>query len=73
MIQGFQFMVIGMSGVFLFLLAMVIVMKLTSGVIQKYSHLFPEESDVSSQPAKSAVEDVEIAVAIATAYSKSNK
>jgi len=68
--EGFILLIIGMSVVFAFLTIMVLVMRIMSSVILKY---FPEKEEPAPvrMPAAApaaASEDIEIAVAIAAAY-----
>lgn len=62
--QGFNFMFIGMTVVFGFLITLVLVMKVITAFFKKFEHLFPEEVVTSKAPVSASV-DVDIAIAIA--------
>ena len=70
--QGLQFMFIGMTGVFSFLVLMVIVMQLVGNLLQKYAHLFPEPV-VAKPNLKAAADHAQIAIAIAAAHHNAKK
>ncbi|MDA3901693.1 MAG: OadG family protein [Spirochaetes bacterium] len=66
--QGLEFMIIGVTVVFLFLITMVISMTVLRLVVTQLNKYFPEPAETASAPA-SGSNTQEIAVAIATAYS----
>jgi|GEM_PF-4919306 len=70
--QGLQFMFIGMTGVFCFLVLMVIVMVIVGNFLQKYAHLFPEPV-VAKPSVQQAPDQAQIAIAIAAAYHSAKK
>ena len=71
--QGFQFLLVGMSVVFAFLILMVVVMNIAASVLKN----FPEE-EVAEKPASKAKksaegdDESEIALAIAIAKARQN-
>ncbi len=70
--QGFEFMIIGMSVVFSFLIVLVFAMNLMSVVLKLINKIIPEvEEKKAAVPVMS--NDAEIALAIATAVSMRNK
>lgn len=72
MSTGFGFMIIGMSGVFLFLVLLVIVTNVSYAVIKQINKFFPEkEAALAAVPLRDTGN--EVAAAIAAAYSMKNK
>ena len=69
---GLEYMIIGMTSVFAFLLILVFVMKLTYQFLQVFNKFFPEKEETTSAPSIQTNNDAEIAVAIAAAYSMKN-
>ncbi|MFW5807902.1 MAG: OadG family transporter subunit [Spirochaetota bacterium] len=65
---GVNFMIIGMSVVFVFLVVMIISMNILKIVITQFNKIYPEKEDTVQQPA-AADNTQEIAAAIAAAYS----
>ena len=68
LIQGFRFMVIGMSTVFVFLGIMILVMNVTAVILRKLAKRFPEPAEVKESQSKLSRKirrNEEIAVAIA--------
>ncbi len=72
MTQGLELLVLGMGGVFLFLLILVILMNISAGYFKKNAHLFQEEEPAKkpTAAASSANEEVAVAIAAMTAHSK---
>ncbi|MBN1501398.1 MAG: OadG family protein [Spirochaetes bacterium] len=69
--QGFEFMVIGVTVVFAFLILLVIVMDITHAVLKFINKFFPEVEEQKPSVVISA-NDAELAVAIAAAHSMKN-
>ena len=64
--NGLELLVLGMGGVFVFLIIQVILMTITSSFFKKYAHLFPEEElKTAAKPAAANRTNEEIAVALA--------
>lgn len=75
LMAGLNFMIIGMSVVFSFLVIMIIsmsILKVVVGLLNKY---FPEKEESAAKPAarSAKADDAAIAVAIAAAYAASKK
>jgi sodium pump decarboxylase gamma subunit len=69
--QGFQFMIIGVSVVFSFLILLVVVMNFTHVILKFINKFFPEVEEQKPAAVVTA-NDAELAVAIAAAYSMKN-
>ena len=64
--NGLELLVLGMGGVFLFLIIQVILMSISASFFTKYAHLFPEkEATLTKSVKKAGSADEEVAVAIA--------
>ena len=65
--NGLELLVLGMGGVFLFLIIQVILMTITANFFKKYAHLFPDKETAApvKRPAAASRTNEEIAVAIA--------
>lgn len=82
-LQGLILMVVGMFMVFSFLLLIVLVMTACEKIIPRFSHILPDEQSISkgrrpapsnpSAPARDAVEQIAVAIAVAIAEDKSKK
>ena len=72
--EGLKLMLIGMAIVFLFLIIMVIVMKITAFLLKKLERYFPEPEEIKPGTLKSAVEsheDIALVIAAVKSYLKS--
>lgn len=72
LIQGLQYMVIGMGVVFFFLVIMVISMNIMSAVIAKYNEIYPEQVEEETKPASSGNgnnEEIALVLAAVKAFS----
>lgn len=69
---GVHLMVIGMGTVFVFLMIMIFVMKLTHKVILFLDRYYPEEISGGTSIKKIKTDDSTIAIAIACAFKRKN-
>lgn len=73
LVQGVKIMVIGVSGVFAFLIFMVVAMSVAAWVFGKLQRFFPETEELQPTATLARSSDVEIAIAIAAAKAIASK
>ncbi len=69
---GLELLVLGMGGVFLFLIVLVVLMKISASFFTTFGHLFPdaEVKTVKKAAASSGNEEIAVAIAAMTAHTK---